>query len=342
MINRTQPRHVKSFLNTSRIRRRRRIQRNIRIGLFVTFIISCIVGFVYISNTPRFQLKETSVKGLNKLNDTDIKKFTETEISKNSNFFGLIPASSTFYISEEKLEKAILSQYPRIESVKVSNSFAGSLNIEIVERLGMAKWCTSNEEDKKSPKPILEDEKNINSTSSPEIDNTSNIDEDNQSEIDNPEIADEVVSNPGVKICYEFDKDGYIFDEIILDKGMNISNEGEDILNKDATQSTEFRGLINGDPIGQRFLDEGKFNNLLKVVQFVNSINLKDEYVICETSELCTIKVMYNGEIYIDISSNIDVLIERLKAIFENEVLKDQDFKYVDARYGNKVFYKTK
>ncbi len=152
--------------------------------------------------------------------------------------------------------------------------------------------------------------------------------------------------------CYEFDKNGYVFDKIILDRGMafsgdtssdsaSVSGEEPDVmLNKGANQSAEFRGIIEGNPIGQRFLDEEKFNSLLKIVQFINTIDLKDEYVSCETSDLCTIKIAHNGVIHIDISHNIDDLIDRLKAVFASKALHGVQFKYVDARYSNKVFYK--
>lgn len=357
MINRTQPRHVKSFLNTSRIRRRRRIRRNIRIGLFLLLIISIIVGFIYVCKMPKFQLKEISVLGVVKLDDSEIKQFISDDIGKNKNLFGLIQSSSTIFISETKLQKALVGQYPRIESVEVRNSLSGKLEIEIVERLGMAKWCTSQEGVERAPVSKISKSDDKSATSTEEIqDELNNIatstevveeSTDNQSasaSASNSNTASE--TNPEFIGCYEFDKNGYVFDRIILDKGMNFSAEteledgAEVVLNKDATQATEFRGIIEGNPIGQRFLDEEKFNSLLKIVQFLNSIDLKDEYVSCETTDLCTIKIAHNGVIHIDISNDIDSLTKRLKAVFESKALNGVQFKYVDARYSNKVFYK--
>ncbi len=345
MINRTHPRHVKSFLNTSRIRRRRRIRRNIKIGLFLTLAVSCIVGFIYISKMPKFQLKEISVLGVVKLDDTQIKQFVSDDISKNKNLFGIIPASSTIFISETKLEKALVGQYPRIESVEVRNSLSGKLEVEIVERLGMAMWCTT--ETIKSDSSTT-----VSASSTLSIEGATSTDEVIEVKEDEESSATPTETNSEFAGCYEFDKNGYVFDKIILDRGMAFSGDtssdsasvtGEEpdlMLNKGANQSAEFRGIIEGNPIGQRFLDEEKFNSLLKIVQFINTIDLKDEYVSCETSDLCTIKIAHNGVIHIDISHDIDDLIDRLKAVFASKALHGVQFKYVDARYSNKVFYK--
>lgn len=371
MINRNDPRHVKTFLNTSKARRRRRIRRNIRLGLFFTLIVSCIIGFVYLSNSQKFQLKEVKISGLNKLNNDAIKEFVLNDISQNNNFFGLVSTTSTIFISESKIERAIIGQYPRIESVEVNSSFKGILEIKIVERVGKAKWCGfENDKDKtdETNKNTSAEEVNKNdeseavenspSYSTSTISDESNIDSnssDTTSAASTTSTKNEIINKPintantapntsGKKICYEFDEEGYVFDEVISDKGLDFasdSSENTDMLNKDVNQSTEYRGILENNPIGQRFLDKDKLLALSKVTSFLQSVGLPDEYISCETTDLCTIKISKNGIIHIDISHNIEDLVERLKAVLNSEELSGVDFLYVDARYGNKVFYKT-
>lgn len=383
MINRNDPRHVKSFLRGSRARRRRRIRKYFRIGLFIVFLITCFVGFIHLSKMDKFQLKEVKVNGTHKLDNGEIENFVKKISTEKTHIFGLVPSTSMFFIGEGKLEKAILGKYPRISEVNIDSTYSGNINIEIKERLGKSKWCTfisladisegvdvennsnnienmdtvgsegENEPGTKDKKSQIEpDESEPKNNASIElVDNSSasssvsasNID--NSTEVGNLSIGSNsqtsIVSSTEEKqiICYEFDKDGYIFDQIIMDKGISF-DQGVDNLTIDTTQTTEFRGLLSGNPIGQKYLDEYKLNTLSKIIQFLAGLNLKDEYIDCQTTELCTIKIYGNGKIHIDITHNPESLTDRLKAVLENTEIKGKQFNYIDSRYGNKVFYK--
>ncbi len=347
MIQRRSRRHVKSYLQNSRLKKRRRNRRNLRIALVIFILAALATGFVYFCRMNIFQLKDISVQGMNKLEDSEIKHFIEVEIAKNKNVFGLIQPTSSFFISDQGIENSLIGQFPRIESVIVHNTFTGHMSVTLVERQGKARWCSSvpGDGNTRTNQDAVDEAAARPKTDAVTASSTGITDTDESTASSSKpavvSIAPAINKNNAEETCYEFDKTGYIFDRIIFDRGTDFSNEGQDILAMDATQASKFQGLIEGNPIGQRFLDEVRFNKLVRVIQFANSIDLKDDSVSCQTIDLCTIHTANNGRIHIDISGDMDILIERLDAVFKSKALKNVQFYYVDARYGNKVFYKT-
>lgn len=375
MINKPQPRHVKNYLVTSRIRRRRRVARNIRIVLFLLLIISIAVGFVYLCRMDNFQLKDITVSGTSKLDKSEIKQYVLAGINENKSLFGLVQPTSSFFISERKIDNRLTAEFPRIETVETDNTLKGHMKIMIVERQGKGRWCrdmtikSENDSIENSDELKLGPEDIVLASASSKS-RTTNTDTDTDIDADiiitpvsstgassvsatmtkdeaevNEEIKPAQIKNntPVVETCFEFDKSGYIFDNIVLDKGVAVSENSapEVALLPDLAQGSKFKGLIEGDPVGQRFLDEEKIGNLIKIISFLNTINLKNESISCQTENLCTISISHNGLIHLDISSDLDELIQRMKAAFESKALKEVRFKYVDVRYGNKIFYKT-
>lgn len=142
MIRRRQVKHVRQYLSSSKIRKKRQRRRIWRIVLLSILLALFFTAFVFINRLPFFQMKGISVSG-NILISTDM---IESEVKKSikyrSVWFGLIPDTNVFFIPEKKIETALLEAIPRIEDVGVDISFKGILNIVVAEKNMRAVWCT--------------------------------------------------------------------------------------------------------------------------------------------------------------------------------------------------------
>ncbi len=97
------------------------------LGILVSFFIYSLFYFLFLSEF--FQIKKIIVTGEEKVSKEDIKVF--------------IPSKSIFLIDKGLVRENILNTFPQIAEVEIGQGLPDTLNILVVERLGIANWCQS-------------------------------------------------------------------------------------------------------------------------------------------------------------------------------------------------------
>ncbi|OHB15963.1 MAG: hypothetical protein A2605_03710 [Candidatus Zambryskibacteria bacterium RIFOXYD1_FULL_39_35] len=127
--------------------------------------------------------------------------------------------------------------------------------------------------------------------------------------------------------CFYMNKSGLIFEkaETLSDKFI-------------------FKGGVTGDPIMQSFATAGKIQNYLKFIDVFEKAGFEATYINIESSDKAILGTSI-GEVFFSpgeadlalIAQNALLLIDEIKS---NNL--DATFEYIDARFGNKMFYKLK
>ncbi len=144
MIRRRQVKHVRQYLSSSKIRKKRQKRRIWRMVLFSIFLGLVLTAFVSINRLSFLQMKEISVTGNILISTESIKNEVQKSIDHRSVWFGLIPKTNVFFIPEKKIKIALMEAVPRIEDVGVDISLTGILHIVVAEKNMRAVWCADN------------------------------------------------------------------------------------------------------------------------------------------------------------------------------------------------------
>jgi hypothetical protein len=143
MIKKRQAKHVRSYLETSQLRRRRR-RRRLFARIFLLVILAVIIaGFLFLLKIKALQVDAIEVSGVTQLSADEIKLRTMDSIISTKHWLGLVPTTSTFFVDEEGLEKMLAEDFPAIQSVTAHTTFGGTVEISIREREATAIWCSS-------------------------------------------------------------------------------------------------------------------------------------------------------------------------------------------------------
>lgn len=111
----------------------------------------------------------------------------------------------------------------------------------------------------------------------------------------------------------------------------------------------KYYGLISDQsPIGKEYMaSTTEFAQLVDFVSTVKSLNIRPQYIVAKEKGEFSLVLSGGGEIYFDIKESVTKSEENLKALLKTpEMTIDADgtlpIKYIDLRYGNKLFYKLK
>jgi hypothetical protein len=127
--------------------------------------------------------------------------------------------------------------------------------------------------------------------------------------------------------CYFMTQDGLVFEKAVDMSGKVI-----------------FRGILEGDPLMKNFTTPAKMQNYLKLVQVLKDSKFEVSAINIESSDRAVAKssigdIIFNPE-EADLSlvaQNVILLIKDIRS--KNPIA---EFNYIDARFGNKIFYKLK
>lgn len=109
-------------------------------------LVACglvIAGMVYLLRLPRWQVSNVSIQGLERLSPDTIRTQIEKYIQGSSLL--VLPRSSYFLLSKEKVEENLLAEFPRLASVVVTKEFPSKMTVEAHERGFWAIYCISGD-----------------------------------------------------------------------------------------------------------------------------------------------------------------------------------------------------
>lgn len=141
MIKKRQAKHVRSYLETSTLKRKRRRKRIFARVVFLILSLGFIIGVFFLLKIRALQVDAVEVTGTIQVSATEIQTKAMDAIAISRNMFGLVPSASTLFVDEEELEEIILEEFPAIASVVVHTGLGGKVKIVITERTAAALWC---------------------------------------------------------------------------------------------------------------------------------------------------------------------------------------------------------
>ena len=94
--------------------------------------------------------------------------------------------------------------------------------------------------------------------------------------------------------------------------------------------------------LGNKILKEELVNQILEIKQQTKEINIPIIKALIVSDRRLNVKTLENWEIYINPKNNISQQIFNLGIVLEKEIPLDRrrDLKYIDLRFGNRIFYK--
>ncbi len=144
MIRKRQVKHVRQYLSSSKIRKKRQRRRILRLGLFICIAALLCAGFIYVNRLTAFQMKSTVISGNILVPTEKVEQTVQQYLGARKVLFGLIPNTNSFFIPEHGIKQVILEQIPRIEDVGVDISMRGVLTVSVAEKTMRAVWCTDH------------------------------------------------------------------------------------------------------------------------------------------------------------------------------------------------------
>jgi len=108
------------------------------------FWISCLVlvilgvFFYFLFFSSFFQVKKIIISGNERVSEKEIQDIIQKNLKKRFLFFS---TESIFLTNLNKVKKDILSNFPQISDIEISRRFPDVLNIIVLERIEVAKFC---------------------------------------------------------------------------------------------------------------------------------------------------------------------------------------------------------
>ena len=128
----------KYFRKPYKIKRKKSIFKNrfFWLGILVLFVFTGI--FYLVCFCSFFQMEKIFVSGEKKVSKEKIKIKIEQGLENKILF---LKTKSIFLVNLNKIREDILNNFPRLGEVEIKRVFPDVLNIVVVERLSLAKWC---------------------------------------------------------------------------------------------------------------------------------------------------------------------------------------------------------
>jgi len=108
---------------------------------FFGFLFSILIVYLLVFSSF-FQIEKIIVSGNEKTEKNEILNIIENKIKKKIFFYS---TKSIFLADISSIRKQTLDSFPQIDEIEIKKSFPKSLNIIVVERLGLAVFCNDNE-----------------------------------------------------------------------------------------------------------------------------------------------------------------------------------------------------
>jgi hypothetical protein len=124
------------------------VLRKRRERFYITSVLSLLVGVVFLlflsqlSLVPELSIMAIKVEGNAAVPESAIVSLVRSQIS--GDYLGLFSRSSILLYPERSIERDLLNQYPRFETVSVYRTFPSDITVQVVERKPAAIACISD------------------------------------------------------------------------------------------------------------------------------------------------------------------------------------------------------
>jgi hypothetical protein len=130
--------------------------------------------------------------------------------------------------------------------------------------------------------------------------------------------------------CYFMDRDGLVFSPAA------------------ATSTIVYRGNLEGDPIGKRFMDASDFKKMQFFMQELSGLSVSPREVVLGDTGYMTVILAKGGRLIINSSDDLSVVLGNIAAVISDKSVAPDfarfldELDYIKLDTGNKVVYKLK
>lgn len=107
------------------------------LGALIFVFIGSIFYCLFLSET--FQIKKVIITGEKKVSAEELKQFIENRLESRIFFFR---TKSIFLADTKGIRQEALKTFPKIAEVELKRGFPDSLNVLVVDRIELARWCS--------------------------------------------------------------------------------------------------------------------------------------------------------------------------------------------------------
>lgn len=126
--------------------------------------------------------------------------------------------------------------------------------------------------------------------------------------------------------CFSMTKDGLVFER--------AENPGDKII---------FTGILEGDPLMKNFADQERMKNYSKMIEIFGNAGFEISSINIESNDKMTTKTSIGDMIFSPGETDFSTAVQNTILLISEMINKKSSvrFQYIDARFGNKIFYKT-
>lgn len=122
----------------SRIRKKRRRRRTIRLSVFAVLFAIVIGGLSYLAHLPGLRIANVTFAGARVLSEDDMRNYVDERLS--GSYLLLFPKNNIFLINKRHLTHKMLIAFPRMDTLDISME-KRVLHFSINEREAAYLWC---------------------------------------------------------------------------------------------------------------------------------------------------------------------------------------------------------
>ncbi len=278
----------------------------ILIMLVLLFVGAMAYGLYYLAKLPYWQITHISVSGTRSLQESKVRSAVEEYM--NGSFLYIIPKTNYFFVRASSVGGVLLSKFPRILTVSVQKKFPSSLDISLTERDIWALYCNDSLYAKEKSAGIR-----------PAVASSTLL------------VVPELKQKP-VHSCFYIDETGDVVDSALEYQGSLLTIFFE---RRSENPKLGERVLSDADILFFRSSrEEYKKNIGAEIVSFEKTDALLDDYI------LFTQEGWY---VLVPRSADISLSVKGIKTLLDAVIKGDRGrLAYIDARFGNKMFYKLR
>ena len=137
-------------------------------------------------------------------------------------------------------------------------------------------------------------------------------------------------NNKRKRNCYFIDEEGVVFEKSFEEENKYLKIK--------STRESPIK-------LGERIFPREKLEKFLEIQRYLEkNLKISLENISPESEERLIVKTGKNWEIYFNLKEDLKKQLRNLKLVLEEKILpeKRKDLEYIDLRFGNRVYYKTR
>lgn len=294
---------IASVYQSQKTRDKKRRKKNISVIVWVVVSVLTLGLLVYLSHHPAIQIEKVIVSDLQYTDRTDVEKIINQQL--NGQYIGLFSRANTVIFPRNQIVRTVKQAYPAIKDISFEWRGSKSIAVRITEHAPVATWCDTPV----TPAPALTHAESENIAGA----------------------LPQIITNASGEQCFFVNEDGFIFAPV------KQPEKAQGLV-------TLYGNLIT-DPLRKTYTNKKTFTHLLDFVRLARRLEIVITEIWTTTGEAYAFVAQPGTQLYVDSEDDVVEVFDNLKTVIERDAINKAQFaniKYIDLRFGNRVFYKLR